>query len=45
MGGSDKKDNIENLMCLCREDHIKFGDKKQYIGYLTDIHNQHLKNK
>jgi hypothetical protein len=45
MGGSNDKDNIENLMCLCREDHVKYGDKKQYIDYLTDIHNQHLKNK
>ena len=45
MGGSDKKDEISNLMAVCREDHLKFGDKKQYIDYLTDIHNQHLKNK
>jgi hypothetical protein len=45
MGGSDKKDDISNLMAVCRDCHIKFGDKKQYIDYLTDIHNQHLKNK
>jgi ribosome-binding protein aMBF1 (putative translation factor) len=45
MGGSGKKDEISNLMAVCRDCHIKFGDKKQYIEYLTDIHNQHLKNK
>jgi len=45
MGGSDKKDEISNLMAVCRDCHIKYGDKKQYIEYLTDIHNQHLKNK
>jgi hypothetical protein len=45
MGGSKDKDNIENIMALCREEHVKYGDKKQYIDYLTDIHNQHLKNK
>lgn len=45
MGGSKMKDEIENIMALCREHHIEYGDKKQYIDYLTDIHNQHLKNK
>jgi 5-methylcytosine-specific restriction endonuclease McrA len=45
MGGSGKKDEISNLMAVCRDCHIKFGDKKQYIDYLTDTHNQHLKNK
>jgi hypothetical protein len=45
MGGSKLKDGIENIMALCREHHLEYGDKKQYIEYLTDIHNQHLKNK
>lgn len=38
MGGSNTKDNIENIMALCRECHIKYGDKKQYKDFLTDIH-------
>lgn len=38
MGGSNTKDNIENIMALCRECHIKYGDKKQYKEFLTDIH-------
>lgn len=38
MGGSKTKDNIENIMALCRECHIKYGDKKQYKDFLTDIH-------
>lgn len=30
--------NIENLMALCRKCHDKYGDKKQYINLLKDIH-------
>jgi len=45
MGGSKLKDNIENIMALCREHHIEYGDKKQYIDFLKNIHNQRLENK
>lgn len=38
MGSSKEKDNIENLMAVCRECHLKYGDKKQYIDYLKEIH-------
>ena len=38
MGGSKKADNIENLMALCRNCHIEYGDKKQHIDFLTQIH-------
>ena len=38
MGGSKFKDIIENLMALCRECHITYGDKKQYKEYLKEIH-------
>jgi hypothetical protein len=38
MGGSKDKDTIENLMGLCRQHHIEFGDKKQYKEFLKDIH-------
>ena len=38
MGGSNEKDNISNLMCLCRECHIEYGDKKQHKEYLQNIH-------
>lgn len=43
MGGSKLKDNIMNLMANCRECHIKYGDKKQYLQFLKDIHNQEVK--
>jgi hypothetical protein len=43
MGGSKEADNIENLMALCREDHIKFGDKKQYKDFLKEKHEEKLK--
>ena len=45
MGGTTKPENIENLMALCRECHINFGDKKQYKDYLKDIHKQKLNGK
>lgn len=38
MGGSKNKDFIENLQALCRDCHLKFGDKKQYKEMLTNIH-------
>ena len=38
MGGSNEKDNISNLICLCRECHIEYGDKKQHKEYLKNIH-------
>ena len=44
MGGSKTKDNIENIMALCRECHIKYGDKKQYKEFLTDIHATKIRN-
>jgi 5-methylcytosine-specific restriction endonuclease McrA len=38
MGGSKEKDKIENLMALCRQCHIDFGDKKQHTEFLQNIH-------
>ena len=40
MGGSPKnaKDRIENLIALTREEHTRFGDKKQYMFYLYARH-------
>ena len=42
IGGSKEADNIENLMALCREDHLKYGDKKQYKEFLKDKHAEKL---
>ena len=36
MGGSEK-DNINNLMALCRECHIKYGDIKDKKEWLNKI--------
>ena len=44
MGGTKDADNIKNLMALCRNHHIEFGDKKQYIEFLEKIHNEKLNN-
>lgn len=41
MGGSRTADRIENLMALTREEHEKYGDKKQYREYLQKIHNNY----
>jgi 5-methylcytosine-specific restriction endonuclease McrA len=43
MGGSSEKDDIKNLMALCRQCHVKFGDKKQFKEYLHYIHARALK--
>ena len=43
MGGSKLKDYIENLMALCQECHDKYGDKKQYMEYLQEIHNANIR--
>lgn len=39
MGGTKDKNDISNLMALCRDCHIKYGDKKQYKEYLKNVHN------
>jgi len=38
MGGSSGANDISNLMAVCRECHINYGDKKKYIDFLTQIH-------
>lgn len=43
MGGSKNADKIENLIALTREEHEKYGDKKQYIEYLRKVHSNYLK--
>ena len=43
IGGSKEADNIENLMALCREDHLKYGDKKQHKEFLKNKHQEKLK--
>ena len=42
MGGTKKKDVISNLMALCRECHITYGDKKQYIDFLKNKHKEFM---
>lgn len=43
MGGSKTKDKIENLMAVCRDCHVKYGDKKEYMGFLMEFHDARLK--
>ena len=43
MGGSKVKDDINNLMGLCRECHIRYGDKKKWIEFLKDVHEIFIK--
>ena len=40
--GRGGKDEIENLMALTRDEHIKYGDKNQYIYFLLEIHENYL---
>ena len=43
-GGSKLKDNIENLMAVCRRCHLKYGDKEQYKNLLHDRHKEKLES-
>ena len=43
MGGSSTKDDINNLMALCRKCHVLYGDIKKYTEFLKSVHNKHLK--
>ena len=43
MGGSKNADRIENLMALTREEHEFYGDKKQYLEYLKQVHGDYIK--
>lgn len=38
MGGSKDKDTINNLMAVCRECHIKYGDVPDKIDFLIEKH-------
>lgn len=38
----DLENDINNLMALCREHHIEYGDKKMYREWLQGIHNTYL---
>jgi len=38
MGGSKHADVIENLMALCRKDHARYGDNKQFKDWLKKVH-------
>lgn len=43
MGGTGDYDRIENLMGLTRSEHIKYGDKEQYMVFLYENHRSFLK--
>ena len=42
MGGSKTKDEIQNLMALCRECHLRYGDKKEHKAMLQSKHDYWL---
>lgn len=45
MGGTKQADTIDNLMALCREHHLEFGDKKQHKEYLNNTHEFYIELK
>jgi len=45
MGGSKEKDVIENLMAVCRNCHLKYGDVPEKKEWLKNIHENYLKIK
>jgi 5-methylcytosine-specific restriction endonuclease McrA len=38
IGSGKGKDEIQNLMALCRECHVEFGDKKHHMDFLMSKH-------
>lgn len=38
MGGSKEKDHIDNLMALCRECHVHYGDITEFKQHLKNTH-------
>jgi len=44
MGGSKRKNKIQNLMALCRKCHIEYGDKKQHKEFLKQKHEEKLRS-
>jgi hypothetical protein len=45
IGGSKQKDFIENLIALTREEHEKYGDRKQYMRFLYFKHLSFIRRK
>lgn len=45
MGGTKKRDTIENLMALCRTCHFVVGDIKEVKPYLKEIHALRMKER
>lgn len=43
MGGTKKKDVIENLMAMCRQCHLDLADRKQYMDLLKTVHLKYMK--
>jgi len=42
MGGGKNKNDIFNLIALTRDEHENFGDKKQYVEWLREVHKKHI---
>ena len=42
IGGNPNADTIENLMAVCRSCHVEYGDKKEYLEWLQEIHNKKI---
>lgn len=42
MGASTTNNDIDNLMALCRECHVRYGDKKHFKEELKIRHNKYI---
>lgn len=40
--GKGGEDRLENLMAVTRDEHLKFGDKKEHMVYLLTRHREYL---
>jgi len=39
-GGNRQPDTIYNLIALCRQCHLKYGDKREFKEWLWNVHNK-----
>lgn len=42
IGGTIEPDNIDNLMALCRSDHLKYGDVTDQKPFLKMMHQKFM---
>lgn len=45
MGGSKGGNDISNIMSVCREHHLQYGDKTEFKEWLKEVHLKFMQTK